>query len=342
MGHQIGVSELAALRARGRDHVIAAIADEQYGVVSYAQLIDAGIGPSAIHTRVRRHQLHRLHRGVYAVGHTALVPLAREMAALLACGRCAVISHLSAGVLWRILELLEGAAPPVDVTVPRGAARARPGLTVHRTRDLGRDEVRMMQGIALTSPARTLLDLAEVLTGRELEAAYGEAIVRRLTSEAALRRLIGARPGRRGAAPLQSLLDRQAGPSLTRSQAEERFLALVRQAGFPHPEVNVRLGGHLVDFLWRDERLVVEVDGYRFHSSRAAFERDRLRDAALEEAGLWVIRVTWRQLTEQPYALVARLARALRPDRSGEAARQWSARGCAATPPSSRGSRPRP
>ena len=176
----------------------------------------------------------------------------------------------------------------------------------------------------------------------ELEAAYGEAIVRRLTSEAALRRLIGARPGRRGAAPLQRLLDRQAGPSLTRSQAEERFLALVRQAGFPHPEVNVRLGGHLVDFLWRDERLVVEVDGYRFHSSRAAFERDRLRDAALEEAGLWVIRVTWRQLTEQPYALVARLARALRPDRSGEAARRWSAPGCAATPPSSRGSRPRP
>lgn len=141
---------------------------------------------------------------------------------------------------------------------------------------------------------------------------------------------------------MQSLLDRQAGPSLTRSQAEERFLALVRQAGFPHPEVNVRLGGHLVDFLWRDERLVVEVDGYRFHSSRAAFERDRLRDAALEEAGLWVIRVTWRQLTEQPYALVARLARVLRPDRSGEGARQWSARECAATPPSSRGSRPRP
>ena len=123
VGHQIGVSALAALRARGRDHVIAAIADEQYGVVSYAQLIDAGIGPSAIHTRVRRHQLHRLHRGVYAVGHTALVPLAREMAAVLACGRCAVISHRSAGVLWRILELLEGAAPPVDATVPRSRPR---------------------------------------------------------------------------------------------------------------------------------------------------------------------------------------------------------------------------
>ena len=138
----------------------------------------------------------------------------------------------------------------------------------------------------LTSPARTLLDLAEVLDGRELEAAYGEAIVQRLTSEAALRRLIRATPGRRGAAPLLRLLDQQAGPSLTRSQAEERFLALVRLAGFSHPEVNVRLGGHLVDFLWRNEQVVVEVDGYQFHSSRAAFERDRLRDALPAGGGL--------------------------------------------------------
>lgn len=126
-----------------------------------------------------------------------------------------------------------------------------------------------------------------------------------------MRELARASAGRRGTRSLLRLLDFEAGPALTRSVAEDRLLALVREAGLPAPQVNTRVRGHLVDFLWAAERVVVEVDGYRFHSSRASFERDRLRDAEVEEAGLWVIRVTWRQLTEKPLALVARLARAL-------------------------------
>ena len=295
----------------GRDHVIAGIAEAQLGVVARAQLVDAGVGPGAIQARLRRSQLHRLHRGVYAVGHTALVPPARELAALLACGPSAVVSHRSAARLWRMLDLAEAHEAPIDVTLPRGAGRTRPGIIVHRTRHLERADVRVIQGIPLTSPARTLLDLSEVAEDRELESAYGEAVVRRLTNEHALRELARISAGRRGTRSLLRLLDFQAGPALTRSVAEDRLLALVREAGLPAPQVNTRVRGHLVDFLWAAEGVVVEVDGYRFHSSRAAFERDRLRDAELEEAGLWVIRVTWRQLTEKPLVLVARLARAL-------------------------------
>jgi very-short-patch-repair endonuclease len=117
--------------------------------------------------------------------------------------------------------------------------------------------------------------------------------------------------GRRGRAKLQEVLARTTEPLLTRSEAEERFLALAREAGFPTPAVNVLVAGHRVDFLWRDNRLVVEVDGYRFHSSRAAFERDRRRDAELQAAEYRVVRVTWRQLVEEPVAVVARLALAL-------------------------------
>lgn len=181
VGHRISPGKLAELRAMGRDHVIAAIAEAQLGVIARAQLVDAGVRPGAIQARLRRSQLHRLHRGVYAVGHTALVPPARELSALLACGAGAVVSHRSAARLWRMLA--EEHETPVDVTLPRGAGRTRAGILVHRTRHLERADVRVIEGIPLTSPARTLLDLAEVAEDRELESAYGEAVVRRLTNE---------------------------------------------------------------------------------------------------------------------------------------------------------------
>jgi very-short-patch-repair endonuclease len=287
--------------------MIAAIATRQYGVVSRAQLLAAGIGPGAIATRVRRHRLHRLHRGVYAVGHTALVPLAREMAAVLACGADAAISHRSAARLWRLVEQDDG---PIDVTVTRSAGR-RPGLRIHRSRTFAPADVRIRQGIPVTTPERTLLDLAEAAPDRELERALDEALVQKLTTRAALVAVVDNAKGRRSAPRLRNLLERNEPTTLTRSAAEERFLALVRQAGLEAPEVNVRLGNHVVDFLWRRQRLVVEIDGYRFHSSRSAVERDRRRDAELAAAGYRVIRITWRQLTEEPYSVVARLSPAL-------------------------------
>jgi very-short-patch-repair endonuclease len=290
----------------GRDWMIATLATMQYGVVSRAQLLAAGIGPGAIETRLKRHQLHPLHRGVYAVGHTALVPLARELAAVLACGPGAVLSHRTAAWLWRILEF---AGELIEVTVPR--SNRRPGLIVHRSRSLGPEDTRMHLGLPVTAPARTLLDLGEVVTARELERAFDEAITQRLTTHSAGAAAVQQANGHRGIRAVRDLLARSEEPTITRSEAEERLLALTKEAGLPAPEVNAYVATHLVDFLWTDRRLVVEVDGYRFHSSRRAFERDRRRDADLNAAGFRVIRITWRQLVEEPLGVIARLAQAL-------------------------------
>jgi very-short-patch-repair endonuclease len=303
------VVDVAAVRppSPGRDSMIGTLATRQYGVVSRGQLLAARIGPGAIATRLKRHQLHPLHRGVYAVGHRALVPLAREMAAILACGPGAVLSHYSAAWLWDLLEL---ASELIDVTVAR-SNRRRHGLRVHRSRSLAADDVRVLQGIPVTAPARTLLDLAETATARELERAFDEALTQRLTSRAALVAVFERARGHRGTGRLRDLLTRCEEPTLTRSEAEERFLALVREADLPAPKVNARVGAFMVDFLWRERKLVVEIDGYRFHSSRTAFERDRRRDAELNAAGFRVVRITWRQLMDEPVAVVARLAQAL-------------------------------
>lgn len=172
-------------------------------------------------------------------------------------------------------------------------------------------DVTAREGIPITTPARTLLDLAATVERRELERALAEAEVRRLVSPQQLADLLAVASGRRGATALKALLRNQGGPSLTRSEAEERVLALVRAARLPMPQTNTRIGRHEVDLYWRDERLALEVDGYAFHSSRTAFERDRLRDAELQAAGLRVMRVTWRQIVDAPEAVVARLAQAL-------------------------------
>lgn len=146
---------------------------------------------------------------------------------------------------------------------------------------------------------------------RDLERALDEALVRRLIDRPRLLAALARAPGRHGAAPLRALLRRDGGPTLTRSEAEERVLSLVRAAGLPSPGVNVRVEGREVDLYWRRERLVVEIDGWKYHSTRAAFERDRRRDADLGAAGVRVMRVTWRQIVDEREALVARLVRAL-------------------------------
>jgi very-short-patch-repair endonuclease len=155
------------------------------------------------------------------------------------------------------------------------------------------------------------LDLAEDLSERELERALDEALVRRLLRERELERALRRANGRRGGPLLAALLARRAGPTLTRSQAEEKCLALIRDAQLPEPEVNVRVQGYEVDFFWRQSGLVLEIDGYAFHGTRAAFERDRRKDAKLRAAGIAVLRATWRQLEDESHAVVGWLAQAL-------------------------------
>ena len=155
------------------------------------------------------------------------------------------------------------------------------------------------------------MDLADTGTDRELERATHEAITRRLLNARRLRAELDRYQGRRGIGRLKKLLEYGDPPTMTRSEAEERFLALVRAADLPSPEVNVRIHGHEVDFLWREHGLVVEVDGFQFHSTREAFERDRRRDAELQSLGLRVLRVTWRRLVDAPYGTLTHLVRAL-------------------------------
>lgn len=230
------------------------------------------------------------------------------MAAVLACGPEAVLSHRSAAWLWQILPSPVG---DVDVTIVGRDTGVRPGVRRHRVRRFLDGDLTRHRGVPVTTPARTLLDLAGAVGARELERSVDEGLVRGLVDRRRLRAAVARAVGRQGVAALRALLDHQDGPTLTRSEAEERMLALVRSAQLPKPRVNAHLGGREVDLLWSAQRLVVEVDGYAYHSSRSAFERDHLRDAELGAAGFRVMRVTWRLLVNQPEAVVARLAAAL-------------------------------
>jgi len=296
----------------GAEVVIAALAARQYGVVGRQQLLGAGLPVHAIDHRVRKGGLRPLHRGVYKVG-----PLRgryeREMAAVLACGPGAVLSHGSAAGLWKLLPRPAGPARPpvVDVTV---SVRYRiPGraVRVHRVTGLAPDETTSHKGIPITAPARTILDLSGSVRLRELERALARADRHALVERGEVEALLARYPRRPGTRTLRALLAGGAEPALTRSEAEARFLDLVRRAQLPAPEANVRVKGLEVDFLWRGPRLVVETDGFAYHGSATSFEGDRRRDAVLTAAGFRVVRITWRQLSREPEAALARLAQAL-------------------------------
>jgi very-short-patch-repair endonuclease len=279
-----------------------------HGVAGRDQLLAAGISAAAINARVDARWLRPMHRGVYAVGPVQSKE-APEMAAVLACGDRAVLSHRSAAVLWRLMP--KPVDMPVEVTVAAGHAPRRPRIRLHKTAHLMADEVTTLRRIRITTPPRTLLDLASCVSARELEQALALAGRRHLTGRTKLLALIARYPARPGAPKLRQLLDGPVNPALARSEAEERFLALVRRSGLPAPETNVPLHGHELDLLWRDERLAVEIDGYEFHGDRDSFEADRRRDAVLAGHGLQVVRITWRQIANEPEATLALLVRAL-------------------------------
>jgi very-short-patch-repair endonuclease len=287
------------------DGAIAALAGRQHGVVTRAQLRALGLSDDAVDKRAERGRLHRLHRGVYAVGHTVLGARGRWMAAVLAAGPGAVLSHAAAGALW---ELRPSAAARTDVTVPgSGGRRKRPGLRIHRARDVS-GQTTTHHGIPVTTPARTILDLAATLERRRLEILLDRAENARLTDVASLDALARAHTGHRGASRLREALNTHTpGTTITRSELEERFLALCRDAGLSTPRVNHHVAGLEVDFLFEAARLVVETDGYRHHRTRDQFERDRDRDAALTRAGYRTLRFTHRQLTTAPRDVAATL-----------------------------------
>jgi very-short-patch-repair endonuclease len=200
------------------------------------------------------------------------------MAAVLACGDGAVLSHRAAGALWGIIT----ASEVVDVTVPGDAGRrSRAGIRIHRSSTLAPGDSTVRYGIPVTKPARTLEDLRRMLPRKQFAAALREAEFLRLP------------------------IGHQFEPDHTRSELEARFLALCHRHRLPKPEVNVRVAQFKVDFLWRDQRLIVEGDGWEAHRTRSAFEKDRVRDAHLKVLGYTVVRFTWRQLTDDPGGVAA-------------------------------------
>ena len=278
-------------------------------MVTREQLLRAGVSRRTVDGCLKADRLRAVYRGVYFVG-PFLTPRSGEMAAVLACGAGAAVSHMSAANLWDLMAYGRG-SDPVHVTVPDRGVCAKLGVVCHRSRWLEDDQVSSVDGIPVTAPARTILDLSTCVGARRLEQALAQAERRQLVTLEELRVLVDRRPGRTGTPALRALLQHHGSPALTRSEAEERYLALIRRAKLPTPEANVVLGGHELDFLWRSEGIAVEVDGFAFHSSRSQFERDRRRDAELLAGGIQVIRVTWRQIEAEPYAVLACLAQAL-------------------------------
>lgn len=278
------------------------LAAAQHGVVSRRQLIDAGVGGAAIARAVRGDLLIRCHRGVYAVGHPALTEDGRHLAAVLACGDGAVLSHLSAAVAWRMLS----AAAALHVTSPGQRGGALPGIHHHRALVLPADRSTRV-GIPLTTPERTIADCAALLQRRPLAAMVDRALRRGLID--ADRMCRGLVAGRRGARVLRDVLAERGGQETTRSELERRMLGLVRARGLPAPRVNVFLQdlGYEVDLLWAAQGVVVELDGWRFHAGRVAFEADRRRDADLQARGLAVARFTWKQVAGDPAWVADRL-----------------------------------
>lgn len=285
------------------ERAIATLADRQHGVVTRAQLRALGFKESAIDRGVAAGRLHRLHRGVYAVGHRALSRHGRWMAAVLACGQGAALSHASAAALW---ELRRAAPARIDVTVPTAGGRADRPIRIHRVATLRAHEATVKDAIPVTTPARTILDLAATLPAAHLENVLNRMEFLRLADYPALAALARAHLGHHGAHKLLATLGRyDAEANLTRSDLEILFRQICKDHALPEPAVNTTVEGKEVDFLFRAQRLIVEADSWRYHRTRRAFEDDRARDVLTTRAGYRTLRFTDRQLTDAPHSVAA-------------------------------------
>jgi predicted transcriptional regulator of viral defense system len=296
-----------AARTSPPDWLIRQLADRQHGIVTRGQLLERGFTRHQIQQRIRMGWLVVVHPGVYRVGSGRVTHRGRWLAAVLACGSDAVLSHLSAAALWRLIAPVVG---PVHVTT-QNQTRRRRGIIAHRTRSFGPSEVTREHGIPVTSPSRTLVDLAAVVPRTQLRRALEATDRLELLDVQALIRRCEDGNGRKGTGTLLSLLAHFRPLPETRSELERGFLRVCDDAGLPRPAVNVVVEGVEVDFAWFSERVVAEVDGYEYHSNRSAFEKDRRRDVTLQLAGFRVLRFTHRRLVEEPDQVVAELRHAL-------------------------------
>jgi very-short-patch-repair endonuclease len=287
-----------------QDRLIGLVAERQHGVILREQLRELGLQRGAIAYRRKRGLLRPLYDGAYLWGQITPTLDARALAAVAASGAGAVVTHL-----WSLA--LYGLRAPdderVDITAAGRRARSH-GIRGHESAPLHRLDVRVIRGIPVTAPARSLLDSASELSTRELADVVERAQVKRLVTKREIAATLRRAPRRAGAPVLRALLDE---PAFTRSRAERLLVRLLRVAKLPQPEFNATAEGFEVDALWRRQRVVLEFDSYTFHATRAAFERDRAKTAALTRGRHVVLRTTWREMTGESHALIARTAEAL-------------------------------
>lgn len=291
------------------------LAARQHGVVTRAQLLALGLSAQSVARRRHAGRLRPLHAGVYRIGPVTS-PLAREMSAVLACGPGSLLSHGSAATLWEVRPRPkdarpEGAARPVYVRVDGNRRVRRPGIRVHSSSESKADEHTEHRGIPVTTPARTLLDLASVVGTRELENAVARAEREGLVTLDVLREMLERHRGAAGTRALNALVTALDGPQLTRSALEAELRELVRRAGLPLPRTNVRIGPWELDAFWPDARLAVEVDGFEHHSRRPRFEGDRRKDRWLATRGVQVLRFTARQIRNEPVVTAVQIGQTL-------------------------------
>ncbi|MDQ2896272.1 MAG: type IV toxin-antitoxin system AbiEi family antitoxin domain-containing protein [Actinomycetota bacterium] len=283
-----------------REARLLALAGRQHRTITRAQLLALGLGPSAIAYRAQHGRLHRVHPSVYTVGPPPGTPLERAAAAVLACGPGAALSHTSALTLW---ALQKGWPGPLHVTTP--SDHRRPGIVVHVSGTLRRTDVRTQLGIRATSPARTILDCAPELGSRRTARVIDDGRLAGLLRVRELRELLVRLPRHPGRSVLGPLIATDDGP--TRSHFETDFLAFCRRFGLPRPQVNVHVCGYEADALFGAQRVVVELDSWRFHQGRPRFESDRERDAVRLTAGYVTYRLTWWRLEHAPEREARRL-----------------------------------
>jgi len=288
---------------------IAELAGGQHGVVALRQLVGHGLSADAVRKRVASGRLHRVHRGVFAVGHAPVTREGHYMAAVLACGEGAALSHREAAALW---QLRQSNRATVDVTSPCRMGRALRGIDAHTSSTLLPRDIDIVNGIPCTSVARTLLDLAAILPRRAIERAIDQAEILQLLDAKPIQDILDRTHGHQGNAPLHSILnDHSPGSTPTRNDLEEAFLQICDNARLPRPEVNAWIPlepiGYSADFLWRKHDLIAETDGRDTHTTRRAFEHDRRRDQQLMLAGYRVVRFPRRQVFEDPASVHATL-----------------------------------
>jgi hypothetical protein len=292
------------MREEMRSHAqLAKVAERQYGVISSRQLLRLGFSKSAIGRLNAAGRLHRIHRGVYAVGHPGLTRYGACKAAILACGKGAVLSHESAGWLW---GLIPEYSAQIEVTVPsRGHRRA--GIRVHHAPALDPRDRSTQERLPTTSLPRTFLDLAVGRPERWVERTVERADRRGILDLIEIDSMLARNPYAQGSPRLQKVLELYRRPVAARAITERRFLALIRKADLPPPAINLFVAGFEIDAYWERERFAIELDGWDTHRTRAAFERDPLRLEELKLAGIDAVRITARRIEREPGRVAKRL-----------------------------------